>query len=98
MNAGKLMVAATLFAATGLVLAQSAEYVAPDANFVSSKTRAEVRAELKQAKADGILSFREDTYPVIAAGDRSQQHAGTQGDTIQSARSGHLDRSIYFGS
>lgn len=98
MNAGKLIVTATLFAVAGLVSAQSAEFVAPDANFVSSKTRAEVRAELKQAQTDGTLSFREDTYPVIASQHGTPQHAGTHGNMIQSARSLHFDRSIYFGS
>lgn len=48
MNAMKTIAAATLFAATGAVFAQSTEYV-EFTDFVSTKTRAEVRAELADA-------------------------------------------------
>jgi len=53
MNAKQLISAVALLAATGTVLAQQTEWIAADANFVSTKTRAEVRAELNQAYADG---------------------------------------------
>ncbi|WP_220806461.1 DUF4148 domain-containing protein [Noviherbaspirillum aridicola] len=46
----------SIVAASVLVMSaaagQAQEYVAPDAGFVSSKTRAQVVAELEQAKAD----------------------------------------------
>jgi hypothetical protein len=57
-----------LIAVAVLVIAGSAnaaEFVAPDAGFVSTKTRAEVMAELHHAYADGKLKVRDDTYPVI---------------------------------
>jgi hypothetical protein len=53
MNAKKLIAAVVVFAAAGSVFAQQTEFVAPDANFVSTKTRAEVLAELEQAQANG---------------------------------------------
>ncbi|HTN65144.1 MAG TPA: DUF4148 domain-containing protein [Burkholderiaceae bacterium] len=55
MNAKQLISTVALLAATGAVFAQQTEWVAADANFVSTKTRAEVRAELNQAYADGTI-------------------------------------------
>lgn len=49
MKSMKMIAAVTLFAATGAVFAQSTEYV-EFKDFVSTKTRAEVRAELATAK------------------------------------------------
>lgn len=63
MNA-KHVIAATLLAASGATFAQ--EYVAPDAGFVSTKTRAEVIAELTAAREAGTLAVTDDAYPVAA--------------------------------
>ena len=49
MNTKHLILAAAAFAASGPILADQMEYTVPDAGFVSTKTRAEVMAELKQA-------------------------------------------------
>lgn len=49
MKALKMIAAATMFAATGAVFAQPTEYV-EFTDFVSTKSRAEVRAELADAK------------------------------------------------
>ncbi|HYD63586.1 MAG TPA: DUF4148 domain-containing protein [Noviherbaspirillum sp.] len=49
--------------AAGSVYAQ--EYVAPDENFVSTRTRAEVIAEIDQARADGTLHVSDTEYPVV---------------------------------
>jgi polyisoprenoid-binding protein YceI len=43
----------TLSLASTLSFAQQTEYVAPDAGFVSTKTRAQVKEELARSKADG---------------------------------------------
>jgi hypothetical protein len=53
MNPKQLIAAVAMFAATGAVFAQATEYVNPAANFVSTKTRAQVYEELKQAQANG---------------------------------------------
>lgn len=63
MNAKHLIAAVAVLASTGSVLAQ--EYVDPAANFVSTRTRAEVIAELKQTQADGMDRVLEHEYPVI---------------------------------
>jgi len=63
MNAKHLVAAFAVLATTGSVLAQ--EFVDPAANFVSTRTRAEVVAELKQAQADGTDRVVEHEYPVI---------------------------------
>lgn len=71
MNAKQLIAAAAVFAAAGSAFAQQTEFVAPDAGFVSSKTRAEVVAEMGQAYHEGTLV--------------TQQRDGA--DTVQLARS-----------
>jgi anti-sigma28 factor (negative regulator of flagellin synthesis) len=63
MNAKHLIAAVTVLAATGSVLAQ--EFVEPGVNFVSTRTRAEVVAELKQAQADGTYLVLDTEYPII---------------------------------
>lgn len=55
MNTKQLIAAAAVFVAAGSALAQQTEFVAPDANFTSAKTRAEVVAELNQAYHEGAL-------------------------------------------
>lgn len=97
MNAKKLAAAAIMFAAASTAFAQSTEFVVPDANFVSSKTRAEVMNELKQAQESGALSFREDTYPFkanqTAMNAGKESHAGT----MKSTDMHRFDSSLYFG-
>ena len=97
MNAKKLTAAVIMFAAASTAFAQRTEYVVPDADFVSSKTRVEVTNELKQAQESGALSFREDTYPFQA--DQNAMHAGkeTHTGTMKSADTRRFDPSLYFG-
>jgi uncharacterized protein YciI len=66
MNAKQLIASVALLAATGAVFAQAAEYEVPNANFVSTKTRAEVVAELKQARTAGTFVAGGEVY----SGDR----------------------------
>lgn len=67
MNTKQLIATVAMLTATGAVLANS-EYTAPDDGFVSSRTRAEVISELKQAKADGSYQTANAEYqgPVFA--------------------------------
>jgi len=62
MNAKQLIATVALFAATGAAFAQSTEYADPAAGFVSTKTRAEVRAELAQAQREGYSANIGTTY------------------------------------
>lgn len=67
MNTKQLIVAAAVFVAAGSAFAQQTEFVAADANFTPTKTRAEVVAELNQAYADGTLATRDGQDTVIVA-------------------------------
>ena len=60
MNIKTLILAVTVLGATGSALAQ--EYIAPDP-FVGTKSRAEVVAELDQARKDGSLDVLDHAYP-----------------------------------
>ena len=95
MNAKQLIAAAAILAAAGSAFAQQTEFVAADAGFVSTKTRAEVRAELNQAYADGTLATRDGQDAVIVADPhltRAQVRA-----QIQPPRQDKLVSSLYFG-
>jgi Domain of unknown function (DUF4148) len=60
---GKLAITfAALMAAGSTSFAQTTEYV-DFSNVVSTKSRAEVKAELAAARAAGMLDVREGTYP-----------------------------------
>ncbi|MBB3211895.1 hypothetical protein FHW67_001163 [Herbaspirillum sp. Sphag1AN] len=61
MNTKQITAAVVLFAAAGAALAE-APYP-PETKFVSTKTRAEVLAELKQAQAQGLIT-NGNNYPI----------------------------------
>lgn len=63
MNVTKLIAAAATLVITGTVFAQ--EYPQADAGFVSTKSRAEVKADLLKARSDGSLQVADSSYPVI---------------------------------
>jgi len=63
MNTKQLTAALVLFTAAGAALAE-APYP-PETKFVSTKTRSEVIAELKQAQAQGLIT-NGDNYPIQA--------------------------------
>lgn len=99
MNAKYLIAAVTVLAATaGPALAQAP--VAPDADFVSSKTRAEVIAELQQARADGSLEYTEYSYPVLKANGDRKTRAQVRAELAQYLhdRPSDVTKNLYFGS
>ena len=55
MNAKQLIAAVAVFAAAGSVFAADVTPFAEQENFVSTKTRAEVRAEVLQSSSEGAL-------------------------------------------
>ncbi len=61
MNIKKISAAVVMLSLAGAALAE-APYPA-DSKFVSTKTRAEVVAELQQARANGELAINDATYP-----------------------------------
>lgn len=98
MNVKQLIAAVAVLAATGSAFAQQTEFVAPDANFMSSKSRAEVMAELNQAQAQGVLATREDTYPVIDKQATMRSSADVRAEVTRSASASQSPSDIYFGA
>jgi hypothetical protein len=100
MNVKNLIAAVAVFAAVGSAFAQQTEFVAPDAGFKSSMTRAEVRQDLTQAAAQGAIAQRQHDGQdmVYAVSSRSRQEV--RADAIQSAqsrRAGNVN-DLYFGA
>jgi thiol:disulfide interchange protein len=62
MNTKQITAAIVLFAAAGAAMAE-APYP-PETKFVSTKTRAEVIAELKQAQAQHLIA-NDANYPIV---------------------------------
>jgi len=100
MNVKKLIAAVAVFAAAGSAFAQQTEFVAPDAGFKSTLTRAEVRQDVTQAASQGKLVQQQHTGqdPVYAKGQRSR--AEVRAEAIQSAQSRRAAdvNNLYFGA
>ena len=98
MNAKQLIATVALFAATGAAFAQATEYADPAAGFVSTKTRAEVVAEIKQAAALGTLAQRDGQDAVVTTTARSRAEARAEAvHSAQSLRQPIDVNSTYFG-
>ncbi len=93
MNAKYLIAAAAALAVSGSVLAQ--EYVVPDAGFVSTKTRAEVNAELAQARSSGALDVTEYDYPVVRLASVPKTRAQVSAELAQARADGSLEVAEY---
>ena len=70
-----------------------AETPYPEDHFVSTKTRAEVQAELAEARAQGLVNQGDAAYPILA----SQKSNVTRAPVEQHA-SNKLDNTVYSGS
>lgn len=68
MKIGQMIAAAALLA-TGTAFAGNVSEYVDTSGFVSTKTRAAVRVELEQARAQGLLHQREHEYPIMAEPD-----------------------------
>lgn len=95
MNAKQAIAALAIFAATGSVFAADNGIFVEHTNVPSTKTRAEVRAELQQA-ANGtqIAGNSEFVEHVRVASSKSRDEV--RGEAVQAARS-NAGRSLYFG-
>jgi hypothetical protein len=100
MKAKHLIAAVAVFAAAGSVFAQQTEFVAPDANFVSTKTRAQVVSELKQARANGELQAKEyvDTNAMMAGEPRSRNEVRAEAAQAVQAHKQAGINDLYFGA
>ena len=100
MNVKKMIAMAAVFAAAGSAFAQQSEFVAPDAAFTPSLTRAEVRQDLAQPASQATLTQRrhdgQDT--TFAASGRSRQDVRAEVlKSVQSRRAGDVN-GLYFGA
>ncbi|WP_050466932.1 DUF4148 domain-containing protein [Herbaspirillum chlorophenolicum] len=93
MNIKNITVAAALLVAAGAALAE-APYP-PETAFVSTQTRADVKAELQRARANGELAVRNE-YPIVrqASSHLSRQQVENE---VQQASSSKAD-SLYNGA
>ncbi|MDB5821538.1 MAG: hypothetical protein JWR21_242 [Herminiimonas sp.] len=102
MKATKLIAAVALFAATtGAAFAQQAEFTPADAGFQSTKTRAEVRAEVVQAYKDGTLVTNDginvNSTALAHAGERTR--AEVRAEQAAAPHQSNLNpRDTYFGA
>ena len=100
MNVKNLFAAVAVFAAAGSAFAQQTEFVAPDAGFTSSVTRAEVRQDLASAARQGLtVQHQHDGQDTaVATGSRSRQDV--RAETIRSARTQRAGdvNDLYFGA
>ena len=74
MNAKQLIAAVAVFAAAGSVFAADVTPFAEQENFISTKTRAEVRAEVLEARTEGLLASGdiEISQPVAVAATKAR--------------------------
>lgn len=96
MNAKQWLAAIIVFAAAGSVVAAEQKEYVDFVNVPSTRTRAEVRAELDQAYRDGLVGQNTEV-PNQAQIVSGKSRAEVRNETIQSARRDRTD-STYFGS
>ncbi|MDB5842051.1 MAG: hypothetical protein JWQ23_4003 [Herminiimonas sp.] len=100
MNAKQLIAAFAVLTAAGSASAQFTEHVAPDANFVSTKTRAQVISELNQAYAEGTLVTVDGAnYPSLRPAPSSRTREVVRAEVLQAPRNvgGRVNGDLYFG-
>ncbi len=99
MNLKHLIAAVAVFVAAGSAVAGQSEYVVPDAGFMPTLTRAEVRQQMTQAYSQGKLVQQQHTGqdPVYAKSQRSR--AEVRAEAEKEARQRHAGdvNSLYFG-
>lgn len=87
MNVKQAMVAAVVFAAAGSVLAGNVNPFPDQRPVVSTKTRAEVKAELAQARAQGwVTGGNEPNYPIIAPTPGTRSREEVKAEAIKTAK------------
>lgn len=89
MNTKQITAAIVLFAAAGAAMAESP--FPPETKFVSTKTRAEVTAELQQAQAQGVLT-NGNNYPIVI---QARSHL-SRAEVASQAQSGSSN--VYSGA
>jgi Domain of unknown function (DUF4148) len=100
MNVKHLIAALAVAVTGGSVMAGDTDYPYVDhSNVVSSKTRAEVIAEIAQARADGTLAVGDTTYPRAPAITKSKTRAEVRAELDQYQKAHpYGDESLYRGT
>jgi hypothetical protein len=96
MNVKKLIAAVAVFAAAGSAFAQQSEFVAPDAGFKSTVTRAEARQDLTQGATAQRQHDGQDTL-YVATGRSRQEVRAEATQSAQSRRTADVNN-LYFGA
>lgn len=99
MKTVKMISAAIIFAAAGTASAQQTEFVAPDAGFNSTATRAEVRQAEAEAFANGTaVQQQRDGQSRAIVVSRSREAVREEAASAAKARRAGDVNSIYFGA
>ncbi|NUU00089.1 DUF4148 domain-containing protein [Herbaspirillum robiniae] len=93
MNIKNITLAASLLIAAGAAMAETP--YPPETPFVSTQTRADVKAELQRARANGEIAVRNE-YPIVRQADSrlSRQEVQSQVQQASSAK----DQNLYNGA
>jgi predicted component of type VI protein secretion system len=67
------------------------DVVASDAKFASTHTRAEVKAELAQARANGTLDVKDSEYPLVRNSSTSKTRAESIAEVARARADGTLE-------
>ena len=88
MNTKTIIAAAALLASSATAFAQ--EFAPADASFTSTKTRAQVAAELAEARNNGTLYVRDGEYPLQVTPPSTQTRAEVAEELAQATKAGNL--------
>lgn len=91
MNVRQTAVSIALFLSAASAFAQSAEFTAPDAGFKSTKSRAQVMAEL-----GGMPGAQDGVYPTITTRSTMSRDQ-VRGNAAPTATMQNVAASLYFG-
>lgn len=99
MNVKHLIGAVAILAATGSAFADTTGNFTDFTNVPSNKTRAEVIAELKQARTEGVLAARDGADLNYATNATPRSRADVRAEAVATTKQqkDHSD-STYFGS
>lgn len=93
MNAKHIIASVSLLIAAGAAFAEPAELNFPTqaAKVQTGLTRAQVQADVLQARAEGTLEFSEVNYPPLVAASTTLTRAQVKADVIAARANGELD-------
>jgi hypothetical protein len=94
MNTKQLLAAIALITVAHSALAEAS--YPPEVPFVSTKTRAEVKAELAQAKAQGLMTYSDADYPPLPAFVSTKTREQVREEAIEASKN-RDENNLYRG-